>query len=100
MKMNFLCDGMHWQATLAPPVEGKMFKGLCMCYAIISVTFFNVAISGYWAFGIKAEGVILSNFSRDGRALLPKWFILITNIFTILQQSAVAVVNKSIIPTQ
>lgn len=76
-----------------------MFKGLCICYAIILVTFFSVAISGYWAFGIKAEGVILSNFSHDGRALLPKWFILITNIFTILQQSAVAVVNKLIIHT-
>lgn len=80
------------QATLAPPVEGKMFKGLCVCYTIISVTFFSVAISGYWAFGIQAESIILSNFSHDGRALLPKWFILITNIFTILQQSAVAVV--------
>lgn len=80
------------QATLAPPVEGKMFKGLCVCYTIISVTFFSVAISGYWAFGIQAESIILSNFSHDGRALLPKWFILITNIFTILQQSAVAVI--------
>lgn len=82
------------QATLAPPVKGKMFKGLCVCYAVLIVTFFGVAISGYWAFGNQSEGLILSNFlDQDGNALVPKWFILITNLFTILQLSAVAGVN-------
>ncbi|KAK3443836.1 hypothetical protein EUGRSUZ_B03899 [Eucalyptus grandis] len=80
------------QATLAPPVKGKMFKGLCVCYAVVVVTFFSVAISGYWAFGNQAEGLLLSNFLVDGKALLPKWFILMTNMFTILQLSAVGVV--------
>ncbi|GMP88639.1 hypothetical protein CsSME_00040548 [Camellia sinensis var. sinensis] len=80
------------QATLAPPVKGKMFKGLCVCYAVVTVTFFSVAISGYWAFGNQADGQILTNFLGDGKALVPKWFILMTNIFTILQLSAVAVV--------
>ncbi|XP_058198655.1 GABA transporter 1 [Rhododendron vialii] len=81
------------QATLAPPVKGKMFKGLCVCYAVLIVTFFCVAISGYWAFGNQSEGLILSNFlDQDGNALVPKGFILITNLFTILQLSAVSVV--------
>lgn len=80
------------QATLAPPVKGKMFKGLCICYTIVIVTFFSVAISGYWAFGNQAEGLILSNFTHNGNHLVPKWFILMTNIFTILQLSAVGVV--------
>ncbi|XP_038692803.1 GABA transporter 1 [Tripterygium wilfordii] len=80
------------QATLAPPVKGKMFKGLSVCYAVVTVTFFSVAISGYWAFGNQAEGLVLSNFSVDGKPLVPKWFILMTNIFTILQLSAVGVV--------
>ncbi|XP_059430229.1 GABA transporter 1-like [Corylus avellana] len=80
------------QATLAPPVKGKMFKGLCVCYTVATVTFFSVAISGYWAFGNQAEGLILTNFLVDGKALVPKWFILMTNIFTILQLSAVGVV--------
>ncbi|CAK9150513.1 unnamed protein product [Ilex paraguariensis] len=80
------------QATLAPPVKGKMFKGLCVCYAVVTVTFFSVAISGYWAFGNLAKGLILSNFVDDGKPLVPKWFILMTNTFTILQLSAVAVV--------
>ncbi|KAF2300731.1 hypothetical protein GH714_015402 [Hevea brasiliensis] len=80
------------QATIAEPVKGKMFKGLCVCYAVVAVTFFSVAISGYWAFGNRAEGLILSNFVSNGKPLVPKWFVLMTNIFTILQLSAVAVV--------
>lgn len=80
------------QATLAPPVKGKMFKGLCVCYAVVAVTFSSVAISGYWAFGNQSEGLILTNFLDNGKALLPKWFIFMTNIFTILQLSAVGVV--------
>ncbi|XP_050214999.1 GABA transporter 1 [Mercurialis annua] len=78
------------QATIAAPVKGKMFKGLCVCYTVIAVTFFSVAISGYWAFGNQAQGLILSNFVSHGNPFLPKWFILMTNIFTILQLSAVA----------
>ncbi|KAL5765597.1 hypothetical protein ACOSP7_016214 [Xanthoceras sorbifolium] len=80
------------QATIAPPVKGKMFKGLCVCYAVVTVTFFSVAISGYWAFGNQADGLILSNFLDDGKPLVPKWFIFMINIFTILQLSAVGVV--------
>ncbi|XP_010268179.1 PREDICTED: GABA transporter 1-like isoform X1 [Nelumbo nucifera] len=80
------------QATIAPPVEGKMFKGLCLCYAVVILTFFTVAISGYWAFGNKAKGTILGNFMVNGNPLVPKWLILITSIFTLLQVSAVCVV--------
>ncbi|XWS28628.1 hypothetical protein CRYUN_Cryun25bG0087100 [Craigia yunnanensis] len=53
------------QATIAPPVKGEMFKGLCL---------------------------LLSNFVDDEKPLVPKWLILMTNIFTILQLSAVGVV--------
>lgn len=70
-----------------------MFKGLCVCYTIVIVTFFSVAVSGYWAFGNQSEGLILNNFLDDGKALVPKWFILMSNIFTILQLSAVGVVS-------
>ncbi|OAY67775.1 GABA transporter 1 [Ananas comosus] len=76
------------------PVKGKMFKGLCLCYTIVVCTFFGVAISGYWAFGNQAAGTILSNFAADGGAtdLIPKWLFTITNVFTLLQLSAVGVV--------
>ncbi|ONI21811.1 hypothetical protein PRUPE_2G090500 [Prunus persica] len=80
------------QATLAPPVKGKMFKGLCVCYSVIVTTYFSVAISGYWAFGNQAMGTVLSNFMGDEKPLLPTWFLLMTNVFTLSQVSAVTVV--------
>lgn len=69
-----------------------MFKGLCLCYMVVVMTFFSVAVSGYWAFGNKAQGTILSNFILDGATLVPKWFLMMTYVFTLLQLSAVSVV--------
>lgn len=81
------------QATAAPPVTGKMFKGLCLCYTVVAVTFFSVAISGYWAFGNRAEGSVTYNFRLDdGTILVPKWFLTMTYVFILLQLSAVGVV--------
>ncbi|GAB2263137.1 hypothetical protein Droror1_Dr00004134 [Drosera rotundifolia] len=79
------------QATLAPPVKGKMFKGLCLCYAVVLATFFTVSISGYWAFGNQSAGLILSNFTNNGVPLVPRWFIYMTNGFVILQLAAICV---------
>ncbi|VFQ67208.1 unnamed protein product [Cuscuta campestris] len=80
------------QATLAPPVKGKMFKGLCICYSIVTTTFFSVTLSGYWAFGNKSQEIILNNFTHNGKNLVPKAFILISNLFVLVQLCSVAVV--------
>ncbi|XP_077235718.1 GABA transporter 1-like isoform X2 [Tasmannia lanceolata] len=80
------------QATLAPPTKGKMFRGLCVCYVVITVTFFSVAIAGYWAFGNLADGTILGNLLIDGKPLVPIWFLFMTNVFTLLQVAIVGVV--------
>ncbi|KAJ4779785.1 Transmembrane amino acid transporter family protein [Rhynchospora pubera] len=80
------------QATASAPVTGKMFKGLGLCYTIVVVTFFSVGISGYWAFGNQSEGSIISNFIADGVNLVPKWLVYLSNIFPLLQLSAVATV--------
>lgn len=78
------------QATIAAPIQGKMFKGLLVCYSVVITTFFSVGVSGYWAFGNQAMGSVLSNFLVDGKSLVPKWFLLMTNIFTLVQVSAVS----------
>ena len=84
------------QATVAPPVTGKMFKGLCLCYAVVVATFFSVAISGYWAFGNRAQGYVLANFDlEDGTTLVPKWFLAMTTSLTLLQLAAVGVVRTT-----
>ncbi|CAL5343212.1 unnamed protein product [Camellia sinensis] len=73
------------QATIVAPVTGKMFKELLVCYTVVISTFFNVAISGYWAFGNQSQGSILHNFMVDGKPLVPRGFLLMTNAFTLLQ---------------
>ncbi|KAH7841277.1 hypothetical protein Vadar_027825 [Vaccinium darrowii] len=72
------------QATLAPPIKGKMFKGLLLCYAAAVLTFFSVAISGYWAFGNKSQGNVLQNFIVNGQPLMPKWFLVMANVLILL----------------
>ncbi|KAL2937564.1 GABA transporter 1 [Bienertia sinuspersici] len=79
------------QATLAAPVKGKMLKGLSLCYAVVLLTFFSVAASGYWAFGNSTKSFILDNFiDIDGNVLVPQWFLVTTISFIILQISAVS----------
>uniref|UniRef100_A0ACD5VU32 Uncharacterized protein n=1 Tax=Avena sativa TaxID=4498 RepID=A0ACD5VU32_AVESA len=80
------------QATVAAPVTGKMFKGLCLCYAVVVTTFFSVATAGYWAFGNAAQGLLLNNFMVDGEPIIPKWLLLMAELFTLMQLSATAVV--------
>ncbi|GER28928.1 amino acid transporter [Striga asiatica] len=83
------------QATIAPPVRGKMLKGLLLCYSVVVSTYYSVAISGYWAFGNEAKGPILSNFiGADGLPLLPKSFLLIICVFTLVQLIAVTLVQR------
>ncbi|XP_043724093.1 GABA transporter 1-like [Telopea speciosissima] len=80
------------QATIAPPVKGKMFKGLCVCYVVVIITFFGVSISGYWAFGNQAAGTLLTNFFSNGEPLVPKWFLYIINALTFIQVAPVGLV--------
>ncbi|XP_071707412.1 probable GABA transporter 2 [Rutidosis leptorrhynchoides] len=85
------------QATLAPPVTGKMFKGLMMCYSVIFVTFYSAAISGYWVFGNNASSNILKSLMPDeGPALAPKWLLGLGVIFVLLQLFAIGLVYSQV----
>lgn len=75
------------------PTKGKMFKGLLVCYSVVISTFFSVGISGYWAFGNQSLGSILQNFMVNGKPLVNKWFLLMTNVFTFVQVIAVVLVS-------
>ncbi|GJU67874.1 probable GABA transporter 2 [Tanacetum coccineum] len=85
------------QATLAPPVTGKMFKGLLMCYAVIFVTFYSAAISGYFVFGNKASSNILKSLMPDeGPSLAPTWLLGLGVIFVLLQLFAIGLVYSQV----
>ncbi len=55
---------------------------------MIAATFFSVSITGYWAFGNVAMGTVLANLMGQ-TTLLPTWLLIITNVFCLLQVSAV-----------
>ncbi|KAL2342690.1 hypothetical protein Fmac_003975 [Flemingia macrophylla] len=85
------------QATLAPPATGKMVKGLAMCYAVIFVTFYSAAVSGYWVFGNKSNPNILKSLLPDsGPSLAPTWVLGLAIIFVLLQLFAIALVYSQV----
>lgn len=77
------------QATLSPPVTGKMFKGLLVCYSVVTSTFFSVASSGYWAYGNSASGNLFTSLAPD----IPNWLIFLANMLILAQLFAVALVS-------
>ncbi|KAL4204134.1 hypothetical protein AMTRI_Chr01g108200 [Amborella trichopoda] len=85
------------QATLAPPVTGKMLKALSLCYIVIFFTFYAAAISGYWAFGNKVNSNILKSLMPDnGPSYVPTWMLGIAIIFVILQLFAIGMVYSQV----
>ncbi|RDY02098.1 putative GABA transporter 2, partial [Mucuna pruriens] len=85
------------QATLAPPAAGKMVKGLCMCYAVIGMTFYSIAISGYWIFGNKSSSNIFNSLMPDdGPSLAPTWVLGLAVIFVLLQLFAIGLVYSQV----
>jgi len=85
------------QATLAPPVAGKMLKGLLMCYAVILVTFYSAAVSGYWAFGNQSNSNILKSLMPDeGPSLAPTWVLGPAIVFILLQLFAIGLVYSQV----
>jgi hypothetical protein len=84
------------QATLAPPTIGKMVKGLLMCYTVIFITFYAVAMSGYWVFGNKSSSNILTSLvPSDGPSLAPTWVLGLAIVFLLLQIFAIGLVISS-----
>ncbi|KAI4368031.1 hypothetical protein MLD38_016643 [Melastoma candidum] len=85
------------QATLAPPATGKMVKGLLMCYSVIFITFYSVAVSGYWAFGNQSNSNILKSLLPDnGPSLAPTWVLGLGVIFVLLQLFAIGLVYSQV----
>ncbi|KAJ4951965.1 hypothetical protein NE237_028797 [Protea cynaroides] len=85
------------QATLAPPAAGKMVKGLLMCYTVIFFTFYSASVSGYWAFGNKANSNILKSLMPDDApSLAPIWVLGLAVSFVLLQLFAIGLVYSQV----
>uniref|UniRef100_A0A0D9V311 Amino acid transporter transmembrane domain-containing protein n=1 Tax=Leersia perrieri TaxID=77586 RepID=A0A0D9V311_9ORYZ len=85
------------QATLAPPVAGKMIKALVLCYSVIAFTFYLPSITGYWAFGSHVQSNVLESLMPDsGPALAPTWLLGLTVLFVLLQLLAIGLVYSQV----
>ncbi|MCO5559982.1 hypothetical protein L7F22_013586 [Adiantum nelumboides] len=81
------------QATVSPPVAGKMIKGLLLCYSVVVSSFISVAVSGYWAFGNAAQSNIFDNMSPKNRVrLVPRNLLVTAYAFIFIQLIAISVV--------
>ncbi|XP_057967836.1 probable GABA transporter 2 isoform X2 [Malania oleifera] len=85
------------QATVAPPAAGKMLKGLLMCYAVIFITFYSAAVSGYLVFGNKSNSNILKSLIPDNEpSLAPTWVLGLAVICVLLQLLAIGLVYSQV----
>ena len=44
----------HAQAVVGPPVAKNMYKGVSLCYSVITSCYVLIGIIGYWSFGNQA----------------------------------------------
>ncbi|XP_042429908.1 probable GABA transporter 2 [Zingiber officinale] len=85
------------QATLAPPVTGKMVKGLMLCYTVAFFSFYSTAVSGYWAFGNIVNSNVLNSLLPDsGPSLAPTWLLALGVICVLLQLFAIGLVYSQV----
>lgn len=69
------------QSTVKDPAKCNMYKGISAAYGIIVLSYWSLAFSGYWAFGLTVQPYILSSLT------IPRWTIVMANIFAVIQIS-------------
>ncbi|KOM35086.1 hypothetical protein LR48_Vigan02g123600 [Vigna angularis] len=67
------------QNTVREPAERNMYKSISAAYTVIVLTYWQLAFSGYWAFGSEVQPYILASLS------IPKWTVVMANLFAAIQ---------------
>ncbi|XP_020519782.1 GABA transporter 1 isoform X2 [Amborella trichopoda] len=67
------------QSTIRNPAKKNMYKGISLAYGIIVLSYWQVAFSGYWAFGSQVQPYILSSLK------VPQWAIVMAHMFAVIQ---------------
>ncbi|XP_077248074.1 GABA transporter 1-like isoform X1 [Tasmannia lanceolata] len=69
------------QSTIKEPAKKNTYKGVSAAYVIIVLSYWQLAFSGYWAFGSEVQPFILASLT------IPEWTIVMANIFAVIQIS-------------
>lgn len=69
------------QSTMREPAKKNMYKGVSTAYGIIVLTYWQLAFSGYWAFGSDVQPYIVASLT------IPEWTTVMANLFAVIQIS-------------
>lgn len=69
------------QNTVREPAVRNMYKGVSAAYAVIVLSYWQLAFSGYWAFGAQVQPYILASLT------VLEWTVIMANIFAVIQIS-------------
>ncbi|KAJ1417530.1 Amino acid transporter, transmembrane domain [Sesbania bispinosa] len=67
------------QNTVREPAKMNMYKSISAAYTVIVLTYWQLAFSGYWAFGSEVQPYILASLST------PEWTVVMANLFAAIQ---------------
>ncbi|XP_057427008.1 GABA transporter 1-like isoform X3 [Lotus japonicus] len=67
------------QNTVREPAKKNMYKSIAAAYTVIVLTYWQLAFSGYWAFGSEVQPYILASLS------VPEWTVVMANLFAAIQ---------------
>ena len=63
------------------PAKKNMYKGVSAAYVVIVLSYWQLAFSGYWAFGSEVQPYIVASLTD------PKWTTVMANLFAVIQIS-------------
>ncbi|CAL0316121.1 unnamed protein product [Lupinus luteus] len=69
------------QNTVKEPAKKNMYKSISAAYSVIVLSYWQLAFTGYWAFGSKVQPYILASLS------IPEWTVVMANLFAAIQIS-------------
>ncbi|THG23575.1 hypothetical protein TEA_005000 [Camellia sinensis var. sinensis] len=81
------------QSSMREPAKKNMYKGVSTAYGIIVLTYWQLAFSGYWAFGSDVQPYIVASLT------IPEWTTVMANLFAVIQISGCFQVVFNFSPT-
>ncbi|KAK7270311.1 hypothetical protein RIF29_23363 [Crotalaria pallida] len=69
------------QNTVREPAKKNMYISISAAYSVIVLTYWQLAFTGYWAFGSEVQPYILASLS------IPEWTVVMANLFAAIQIS-------------
>ncbi|KAF3781029.1 GABA transporter 1 [Nymphaea thermarum] len=67
------------QSSLREPVKINMYRRVLLAYGVTSLSYWQIAFTGFWAFGSGTQPYILASLTT------PEWTMLMANVYAVVQ---------------